>query len=135
MTENQINVTILEKIIDRLSVIVSGHMVDMMQSYIHHELSNYCGTPGCHGGWLGIAMGTTAVEYDVAIHEFALKIGFNNQEALKCWAHNNPTIWGNECGYYMFISSTAFDQLTNTFSAQVLVDHWRGVISRLKASQ
>ena len=130
---NILNVKQLEQIIDNLELIVNGHMVDMCETEIYPlELKQECGTPGCHAAWLGLAIGSTTESFSDVANEFANLIGFNDRSQLCNWANNNRHLWGNDNGDFMFMSQSAFGQESYIFPAKILVDHWRGVIRRIK---
>jgi len=124
----------LTEIIGELKKIVENHKVDMGSGTIDpNALNNPCGTPGCHGGWLALAMKTSTADWELGAEQFAKFIGFKSRQQLKDWAGMNPNDWGNKHGASMFYSGQAFGRNSDIFPAQVLVDHWEGVIDRLLA--
>jgi len=106
----------------------SDRFCSMSTVGIYHR----CRTPGCHGGWAAIALGIKEDHYIYGAQALAQFLGFLDEEALRQWASDNPGIWGNEHGYYMFHKPFAFDQERDTFSVTVLIDWWEGVANRLK---
>jgi hypothetical protein len=58
-------------------------------------------------------------------------LGFQDRVGLAKWASDNPEIWGNSEGWWMFLRGSAFGR-GQKFPAQVLVDHWQKVGERLK---
>ena len=52
------------------------------------------------------------------------------------WAHDNPLIWGNDDGSKMYNSSSAFGNMQNEiFSVQKIINHYKGVIARIRATE
>jgi hypothetical protein len=104
-----------------------GYGCDMAQA----SVDPHCGTPGCHGGWAGIALNVETDSYLDGGDALAKHLGFNFRWELKRWALQNPDIWGNRNGLLMFGCPSAFDQKNTHFSVDVLIDWWQAVGERL----
>lgn len=71
-----------------------------------------CGTAACHGGWAGYALeidvDTGSENYFVCgsdnLSKFLFNNNFVNAHNLENWAKDNPRLWGNSKGFYMFSS-------------------------------
>lgn len=69
-----------------------------------------CGTVACHGGWAGQALEIDvdpgAAGYFIRGADKLSKFLFNDdsahEESLENWARNNPKLWGNSKGLFMF---------------------------------
>jgi hypothetical protein len=118
------------KFVEKLKAVAGeGRRCDMGTT----RVAPVCRTPGCHGGWAGIALGFKDIyDYTQGAHALAQYLGFTDRYALATWARDNPGIWGNTSGYDMFLSPAAFGQDDECFPVQVLIDHWEGVANRLK---
>jgi len=118
--------------VEKLQAVVGDKLCNMYSI----DLKPECNTPGCHAGWVEIALGirNSGRNYHFleSAERLAIFLGFDSHRQLKYWAEDNPKIWGNEQGADMFGSPLAFSQLKDSFPAQILVDHWRGVGERLK---
>jgi hypothetical protein len=78
-----------------------------------------CGTVHCVGGWYAVAnmnrqvikdkVKKGYVDYEHGVNLMAQDLGFRNGDILANWAEENPEIWGNEKGYYMFDIVNAYD--------------------------
>lgn len=114
----------IKTLLDRLRPIVGDRVCKMSQVRIEPE----CGTPGCHAGWIAIALAEDiGHNYVQGIDILQDLFGCN----VRIWAESEAKIWGNSFGYNMFCGSEAFGQIDNAFPATVLVDHWQGVFDRL----
>jgi len=129
----QINLVELEKIIDNLRKVVNGHKVNMVMSTLYmKQLDKECGTPGCHAGWLGIAMEINKSDFRDIANEFARKIGLENRNDIAKSIIGEPHIWGNEYANLMWVNESAFGLRTHVFEAKILVKWWRKVIKRIR---
>ena len=134
-------------------------VVDMANEEIEQ---NDCGTIACHAGHYALAKlrnradcqfdsesggfrrggenvshihGSQMISYDLGF------LGYRTE--LLRWASENPELWGNRYGRYMFAGACAFtgldadeDLWTNKkISFADIVNHWRGVYQRVKASE
>ena len=124
---------------DRLDVVSVGRSCDMMEPNITH---NECGTPGCHAGWAAIALRERFSDYVSGAAVLNNHFGFDFFDPLEPnflsvslpishWGGENPEIWGNELGRYMFCECRSFGLDVDIFPAEVLSTHWRGVADRL----
>ena len=78
-----------------------------------------CGTVHCVGGWYAVANMNRKVIKDrfnqghVGFVDgtdlMAQDLGFTDSCCLKTWAEQNPKIWNNKKGYFMFGSASAYD--------------------------
>lgn len=94
---------------------------------------NLCGTPCCHGGWFEFALNEELhSDYNRGAQEMAKFLGFSSEVQLYCWAEDNPTIWGNGWGGYMFCGPKAFNYKGEKLTLTGIADHWRAVGDRLK---
>lgn len=75
------------------------------------------------------------VTWDDGAERLSRRLGVGNHVNLVHWARDNPALWGNEWGVYMFDPAPhgawAFDQSTG-FPVQVIADHWRDVALRIE---
>jgi hypothetical protein len=94
--------------------------LDMAALNVYDEEYEYeCGTVHCVGGWYAVAnldrefidnkIKNGRVEYDDGAELMAHDLGFDSYWALGGWAFDNPKIWGNEGGFEMFESASAYD--------------------------
>jgi hypothetical protein len=114
--------------VERLRAVASdGRLCDMHKTVINPN----CNTPGCHAGWAAIALGAKGNSFQVGMKALATHLGFLNLIELRAWAKNNPDIWGNPYGKFMFQDGYAFGQKSNVFSVDVLINHWQAVGERL----
>lgn len=90
-----------------------------------------CGTPMCHAGYYAIM--NSMDDYEDGANKMAKDLGFKNSRDLLTWALDNPEIWGNKNGNGMFSAPISFgiDTPTAIGDLQVIIDHWKGVQSRL----
>lgn len=110
-----------------------------------------CKTPGCHAGIILAALNHIGVPPTNPFHynysQEAMRLSrwlfpleteshVSPHRTLLClWAKINPDIWGNEYGVHMFSSPWAFGQETDSFPGKVIVEHWKAVLARAKATQ
>lgn len=109
--------------------------VTMLQSEVNH-----CGSPMCHGGWYATLLPMTKigsmsfmVSYSDGAKAIAQDLGFLDEEKLKNWAYENPELWGNKDGKYMFSSDSAFTgyEYISVVSLNQIVTHWEQVRDRV----
>lgn len=109
--------------------------VDM--SEVEVDFDHPCGTPQCHGGWYALVTCNRRDEhgafsdYSDGARRMAIDLGFKNENYLEVWADDNPEIWGNNGGLFMFQSNAAFKYPGRVESLDEIIDHWKGVQSRL----
>jgi hypothetical protein len=78
-----------------------------------------CGTVHCVGGWYAVAnlnrkfikdkFNEGFVGFTDGAELMAQDLGFRYRHYLKNWAEQNPKIWGNEKGCFMFGSASSYD--------------------------
>lgn len=75
-----------------------------------------CGTVCCVGGWYKVAKTQPDQIANLADDGWALgklsiaqDLGFDDGDDFKIWASANPSLWGNDSGYQMFIFSEAYN--------------------------
>lgn len=104
--------------------------VDMSETKFHP-----CGTVACHAVWFGAACGESSFEYSFreGTRDMSAFLFPFEDRCLETFAENNPKIWGNEYGLYMFAStgSWAFGKSKyETLTLEDISNHWRGVADR-----
>lgn len=101
-----------------------GHL-DMEEADVE---INVCGTPMCHGGWYAVAS-KVGIRPDFAdgANAMAVDLGFSYRGNLKCWADQNPKLWGNKFGYRLFSGNSAFNYAK---TMRGVINHWIGVHNR-----
>jgi hypothetical protein len=93
---------------------------DITETSVYSKEHKYeCGTVHCVGGWYAFAnlrrkfitdkFKKGFVDFRDGAELLANDLGFDNAYALKCWARDNPRIWGNSVGYCMFSETYAYD--------------------------
>lgn len=109
-----------------------NHVVEMTYGEF-----NLCGTVACHAGWFGVAS-TNLNDFCPSrfwvsgAWRLAFHLGFESLMALRRWADENPDIWGNSFGTYMFHQMRAFNRSTDARSdLERIAHHWIGVAERL----
>lgn len=135
---------------------IKNNIVDMESTK-----SPTCKTPGCHAGLVSIVASdlhelkecynkrcqrisnTYTIDhinykynYEYWADALAIFFGYDwakpvEYDCLTTWANDNPEIWGNCYGGYMFNEGIAFGQSNNKFTHSVIIDHWSGVLDRL----
>jgi hypothetical protein len=61
-------------------------------------------------------------------------LGFVGMEDLMDWAKDNPKIWGNEHGFYMFSFRRAFTDKKNKKLTHIdIINHWKQVLKKVEA--
>ena len=77
-------------------------------------------------------------EYEIHIWEDALAVflGFKDKIGLTDWAKDNPKLWGNKYGHYMFccegwqaFTNSQFKKLTHID----IINHWKQVLKKVEA--
>ena len=64
---------------------------------------------------------------------FARDLGFSNKDHIKKWANNNPHIWGNKWGGYMFSTDSAYDNYSkDKLTLDTIIKHLSTVTERLR---
>ncbi len=115
-----------------------------------------CGTPGCHAGLICIVAqelpelqdiymplyllesgrrGERDNQYIFHVWSTALTIflGFKGKEDLEVWAQDNPELWGNIYGRYMFSGWRAFtDDEDKQLTHRDIIEHWKQVLANIE---
>jgi hypothetical protein len=119
-TRKQVNYVInkLESVREQANEEGAFHM-DEARVYDKEEDKYECGTVHCVGGWYAVAslrrkmikdkIKNGYVSFEDGAELLANDLGFADQYLLEDWAHDNPKIWGNVDGYYMFTDESAYD--------------------------
>ena len=104
-----------------------------------------CGSPACVAGnyWLAkIWDGVTEypkkfIGFNRGTDEMAWDLGFEHPRELRFWAKDNPTVWGNKHGWWIFTEPHAYTTYVEgkPFSMAQIITHWEGVLERFKAEQ
>lgn len=117
----------VQTVIDNLELANKMAKYDAKVNMYNGEVDiNLCGTPMCHGGWYAIVRGGNS--YTKGSSHMADDLGFEHFEDLEYWAKENPTIWGNDNGSYMFCAGEAFNQSDDTgFTLTTIINHWKQV--------
>lgn len=114
-----------------------------------------CGTVACHAGWyafnhlsnkfkwhkyheLDEREFLSAIDRHISWRDgsdlIAKDLGFTCMSDVEKWAEENPDIWGNENGKFLFSSNSAFGCSRNKKVTLVdIANHWKGVAERLPA--
>jgi hypothetical protein len=113
-----------------------GLRLDMMETGVN--TNHVCGTIHCHSGTYAIMRSdlSRCLSYDDGADQMASDLGFYDLFNLSEWAGNNPDIWGNTYGRWMFsekLSFTSPSRPDGALSIQHIADHWNEVAQRLEA--
>lgn len=103
--------------------------IDMVECDVH-----ICGSPMCHAGWYAFSQVNNASRFEDGAERMAHDLGFDMIYDLKDWARENPLLWGNENGIFMFRDPSAFeskDRPEGATSLSDIADHWEEVSDRL----
>ena len=153
----------IREAMDRLETVtkdITEPLVDMNVGDVWRPMGS-CRTVACHGGWYALAKAEQAVwmpskidgmdgtvakevgyehhlDYGDGAEQLAEDLGFDNAACLRRWSRDNPELWGNEYGTYMFATraqgTLAFDMDPfEPFPVKVVIDHWRKVADRIEA--
>ena len=145
ITPERIDVVLrnFEKVLPLAEESGEGHL-DMDEEVVddgHHS----CGTVHCAAGWYALAFKGTPrwerahakseghISYDYGGDWMAEDLGFSRDDWPSTWASENPEIWGNTMGIYMFNDSRAYGdgEETEAESLRDIYDHWTRVRGRL----
>ncbi len=113
-----------------------------------------CGTPGCHAGLISIVAkdlpelqeiykihlyltnrvgNQSDYHYSIWADTLAEFLGIKNRRHLRDWAKNNPKLWGNEFGEWMFCCWSAFvDDSDKKLTHRVILEHWKQVLANIE---
>lgn len=94
--------------------VIEGHL-DMMEG-CGRDAMHACGTIHCFGGWYAVSVLADKRDwfnYDDGANEMAIHLGLKQEDrdgefSIEEWALENPDIWGNNYGSYLFINAKAF---------------------------
>lgn len=103
--------------------------LNMRETEIYPKKVKECGTPHCVGGWYAISKGITEGNYRTGADLMAHDLGFEYQGHLEVWAYNNPEIWGNTEGSYMFSSRNSYTPYA--ISLRDIITHFENLKERL----
>lgn len=128
------------KIFKRAVAFRGNRKVNMLET-------NLCGTSLCHAGWFAVGYNplnslSIKSDYSKGIKLMDKVLGFPIIDEksnsfyydIKSWAINNPAIWGNCHGSWIFNDIRAFGiETENEKNASIkdIVKHWEGVYERL----
>lgn len=104
--------------------------VDMGEGKIYRD--HPCGTPMCFAGWYGLVTSNKG-NFLEGRSKIVNALGFKCSYELKKWAGENPEIWGNKYGLFMFSDDRSFtgDSDTEIPNLQYIINHLKGVKERL----
>ena len=75
----------------------------------------------------------TELNYLHGADMLANDMGFDNKNHMAAWADENPNIWGNEWGGYLFAANVAYNIDREEFmTLGKIVNHLKGVSQRLR---
>lgn len=129
----------LKKIEDSANVPKALRMMEGKVSGQNHE----CGTVHCVAGWYAVAIRYSDKFIKLKIEnkecrffhgasKIAEHLGFKYRNELEIWAENNPEIWGNNDGFYMFSEESAYNGMADrTDKMSCVIEHLEGVRDRL----
>jgi len=110
--------TALREIADTLEEVQKKYpegIVDMREAPVREiSTGKECGTIHCFAGWYGVAHPEMFDEHDnywgyaTPATIISNLLGFAHSTLLEEWCYDNPTLWGNKNGKYMFNSVRAF---------------------------
>ena len=111
---------------------------DMIENRVYSKKHKHeCGTVHCTAGWYAVAnsdrqvikdkINQGCVDFRDGADLMAIDLGFDNTYDLKCWAYENPEIWGNEDGRWLF----AKDEAYNTSGFEGVIAQWQLVKQNL----
>ena len=113
-------------------------LLNMLETGVSRLPLPVCNTPHCHAGWYLLAKKPFMQRIFSRHNNFTY--GYLEMErdlnipSISDWARENPEIWGNNSGSYVFSSPLAFVGPTRPNGAKTLkdiVDHWKEVYERL----
>jgi len=112
-----------------LSLATMEGNLDMGENRVN-TFGHACGTVHCVAGWYAVATLHHSIPLDFSdgAHAMAVDLGFENKWRLEDWARDNPKIWGNSYGSYMFYSDSAYNDAK---TLQEVIKHLQGVRNRL----
>lgn len=100
------------------------------------SLDHACGTTHCHAGIFLLGEDNFQMheingfwDYTQGIQLMTERLGFAHKDDLRDWAKNNPELWGNENGYWMFSEVDAFNYAK---SVSEIADWWSDVADRIE---
>jgi hypothetical protein len=111
-------------VIDKLKLVrddaIKKGALDMNEANVYSKEHNYeCGTVHCMAGWYAVANSDRGfiadkikkgrVVFEHGANLMAKDLGFEDEYALRDWTKDNPRIWGNEKGFFVFRSELAYD--------------------------
>ena len=90
-----------------------GGRINIKKTNSSTNKTNKCKTPACIGGWLAVYYDTPTFDgkcrnYNAGADMFAIRLGFNDTQALRLWLGKNKKIWGHCAGGFLFLSERAW---------------------------
>lgn len=149
----EIDIERLRRFVSALREVTSSSPASMEVDMTSTKHFSECGTPGCHAALAKEALDILGVESSrmpfYSFQEEGDRLGrflttgdplrFDDRNGyenlVEEWARENPELWGNPYGDYLFCDGIAFAQEGDRFPAQVIVDHWVAVLERLEAAE
>ena len=142
----------LNKVIDIMKTVADNDCdkLDMFMprvQYLDYPFKHACGTVHCFAGWFFVALSRVEGTKEHKLINQKEDISFTHGKQsldiiLKChlrnWAEQNPKLWGNEYGEFVFSGEAAFRSETRPNGAENLndiVDHLTEVYERLKEKE
>ena len=133
-------------------------VLDFPSADVTVEEGPTCKTIACHGGWLSTLPCFAGLEVEVFMpDDYSIGAAYiskflglyeagedgrfwDDDDLFRMWAHQNPTLWGNEDGETMFSSGGALafrtlagEVVTNNVTLETIVNRYRGVANRVRA--
>lgn len=98
---------------------------------------NVCGTVACHAGWFAVARElnweSSGYGFAHSARDMAKFLGLDSKLSLENWANDNPKLWGNVSGVFMFVGENAFGK--DGVTLLDISNHWREVADRIEKLQ
>jgi hypothetical protein len=140
--------------LDALSDDIKDWDIDM-----NNDEEPTCNTPGCHAGLISIVAkdlpelkdiyeriyltkgggNKSNYHYSIWADALAVFLGFSERKDLECWAKDNPKLWGNKYGDYMFMAAAAFTDDTGNLPKQLthrdIINHWKQVLANIEKGE
>jgi hypothetical protein len=114
-----------------------------MMEYRVQSITHDCGTVHCVAGWYVVAIRdnddyiksrikSKKCHFHHGAYRIAETLGFETLDELEEWAEDNPEIWGNQDGSYMFSEESAYNGMAErTDKMSCVIEHLEGVRDRL----
>ena len=93
-----------------------------------NQYGHVCGTVHCVGGWYAVAACDLSkhVDYIHGASQMANDLGFISLYYFRDFFRQQPNLWGNDNGYYMFSNQKAYTpgNKRKASSLRDVYDHW-----------